>query len=76
MDHNRQPGHRGHSDPKVIESGSNCRVKNLINDVPHRNDQVDTMAREVESTLVPDIEKYKLEALDDFAKKLQKESDL
>lgn len=58
--------------PKVIESGCSCRIKNKINDDGPR-DQSSTLAQEIESNLVPDIEKYKLEALDDFQKEVQDE---
>ncbi|GAB6157185.1 hypothetical protein JCM39194_03850 [Desulfotomaculum varum] len=61
--------------PKVVENGCSCKFNNLINkkDISQSNEH-DSLPAEVESSLLPDIEKYKLEALASFQKELQNET--
>ncbi|CCO07387.1 hypothetical protein [Desulforamulus hydrothermalis] len=61
--------------PKVVESCCSCRFNNLINkkDITQPNDS-GVLPAAVESALLPDIEKYKLKALEDFQRELQNET--
>ncbi|GAB6181325.1 hypothetical protein JCM14036_26440 [Desulfotomaculum defluvii] len=48
--------------PKVVESGCGCRIKDKV----YNREENDKAAGDVESALIPDIEKFKKEALEDF----------